>query len=105
MSESPTNVLDIEKELDSIFWELLAPLRNEKRIDVVLFARFCDCLDRLILLIRDDLDAKERVVSFLYLVYEVLLAESKEAPEPEAILSEAKKLQKRLETLWNDQRA
>jgi hypothetical protein len=101
MADPKARVLEIEKELDAVFWELLGPLRKEKRVDPDVFHKFCMSLDELITLIQDWKEARERVVSFLYLVYEVLLAESKTAPQPEEILGQAKKLQTRLEKLWS----
>lgn len=101
MTQPQARIQEIEKELDLVFWDLLIPLRGEKRIDPDLFGKFCSCLDELIDLVLGDPAAKKRVVGFLYLVYEVFLAEAKLAPEPDLIRAEARKLQDRLERLWD----
>jgi len=102
MGDPMLRVREIEKELDLVFWTLLIPLRDEKRVDGPLFEKFLSRLDELVGLVLDQKEAKRRVVSFLYLVYEVFLAESKLAADPGAIRLEAKKLQERLEKLWDE---
>jgi len=102
MADPMARIQELEKELDRVFWNLLIPLRDEKRIDEPLYAKFLVGLDELVALVRDKKDVKKRVVSFLYLVYEVFLAESKLSRNPGEIREQASKLQERLESLWDE---
>jgi hypothetical protein len=102
MADEMARIQELEKELDRVFWNLLIPLRDEKRVDGVLYGKFLASLDELVGLVKDKRDVRKRVVSFLYLVYEVLLAESRQSKRPEEIQKEARRLQERLEKLWDE---
>lgn len=101
MSDGLERIRQLEKELDLVFWNLLIPLRDEKRVDGSLFDRFLENLDELVALVQGRPEVRKRIVSFLYLVYEVLLAESKQSTRPGEIQKEARRLQERLEKLWD----
>ncbi len=89
-------ILQIEREMDGMLMDLLAPLRMSQSVDRKAFQRFFILADDWLRLAARDRDLTEKLESLLGLVREFLLDESRKAGQPQEIIRAAGEVELRL---------
>jgi hypothetical protein len=89
-------ILQIEREMDGMLMDLLAPLRMSQTVDRKAFQRFFLLADDWLHLAARDRDLMEKLESLLVLVREFLLDECRKAGQPQEITRAAGEVELRL---------